>query len=134
MSDFSAQQKAAKVTLWLLTEGPLTVAQVAARLYETPSGAWRLLNDLGGPGVLPLSNDGGWWYVDIKALADLRRIHDMTGAELAETPAGMLYTRPFKREDVAKIHRLTGELLHVTMPTGQTDARILEKESAQQTG
>lgn len=132
----SAQQRAALLTAWLLTEGPLTVAQVAARLYETNSGAWKLLNEVGG--VLPVVNDGGWWYVDLKSLADVRRIHDLTGAELSAAPPGTLYARPFKREEVERIHNMTGELLRVgtardgsALPARKPDAATVEEASGE---
>ena len=127
MKDYSAQTKAALVTIWLLTEGPLTVATVADRLYETQSGAWKLLNDIGGDGV-PLVNDRGWWYLDIKALSDVRHIHELTGTELDAVPPNALYTRLFKRTDVERIHRMTGELLRVGLPTGKSAGAIVEEE------
>lgn len=128
MNEYSAQTKAALVTVWLLTEGPLSVATVAARLYETPSGAWRLLNEI-GDGV-PLVNDRGWWYLDIKTLSEVRHIHELTGRELEEVPPGVLYTRLFKRKDVERIHRMTGELLRVGLPSGQSADAIVAEEHA----
>lgn len=124
MKDYSARAKAAVVTVWLLTEGPLTVATVAERLYETPSGAWKLLNEIGE--AVPLTNDRGWWYLDIKALSDVRHIHNLTARELEEVPPGTLYTRLFKRADVERIHRMTGELLRVGLPTGKSEAAIVD--------
>lgn len=126
MNEHSAQQRAALVTMWLLTEGPLTVATVAARLYETKSSAWRLLNEIGG--VLPVINDGGWWYFDTPHLSDVRRIHELCASELEYVPFGMAYVRPFKRADVVRIHALTGELLSVGLRGAQLPDATLEEE------
>lgn len=120
MPELSAGVKGGLVMTWLLTEGPLTVAMVAERLYETRPGAWKLLNLLGGS--LPIVNDRGWWYLDIKTLSDARWIHELTRIELDCVPPGVLYTRLFKRADVERIHRLTGEILRIGFPEGKSNS------------
>lgn len=130
---YSAQERAALLVSWLLTAGPLTVAQVADRLYETKAGAWKLLNEIGG--VLPLVNDGGWWYVDIKHLSDARALHGMLGRELEDAPPGTLYGRPLKRADIERLYRVLGAVLQLAeVPVGKSAAAILERERAEQGG
>ncbi len=53
MNEYSAQTKAALVTVWLLTEGPLSVATVAAQVKRAGCRA-------GFPDLILLCARGGW--------------------------------------------------------------------------